>query len=276
MANNPAALDALLVKIDRAHKHILDFDAEFLRFLQDGNPYETFFADDPQTRERTYYLRVLREMPPQFSASIGDIAQNLRSALDHLAWYLVQSSPVTPKARDRDIYFPIFETAREYRAGKMGKIQGMTDAAIQAIDRIEPYYRADGVGIGQGAALFGLHEINKLDKHRLLVPTWTNMTAHTIPRTKRVEMAEVLRAAFGDQGGNVLMAANAATAGPLKDGSKLGTFPVSEVDDNMTFHFQIAFGEPKWVCGKEVKSTLANMFRIVRGIMIDFDKSGLL
>ncbi len=275
--SNSKVLQDLLIKVDRADKHILDLTAEFLRFLGEGGPYETFFEDNTDTGERTYYLRVRKETPPQFSALIGDIAQNLRSSLDHLAWYLVQSSPVTPKAKDKDIYFPIFETAREYNDGKMKKIQGMTDAAIMAIDRIEPYYRPDGSpigsGIGNGVHLFMLHEINKLDKHRLLVPIWGNMVSHTITRTKRIEMDEVIRAALANQPGKVFLAAN---SGPLKDGSELGTFPISDVDDDMTFNFHIAFGEPKWFRGKEVLTSLAAIHKQVREIMIRFDNEGLL
>src|ERR1700739_176366 len=126
MHNNPLVLKQLFVKVDRAYKHILDLNAEFLGFVAQGHPYETFFEDDPNTAKRTYYLRIRKKMPPQFSALIGDVAQNLRSSLDHLAWHLVQSSPVTPKAIDKDIYFPIFETASKYHAGKMRKIKGMT------------------------------------------------------------------------------------------------------------------------------------------------------
>ena len=76
------------------------------------------------------------------------------------------------------------------------------------------------------------------------------MVSHTITRTKRTEMADVIRAA--NLSGKVFLAANAATSGPLKDGSKLCTLPISEVDDDMTLQFHIAFGEPKWVCRKEV------------------------
>lgn len=266
----------MLVKVDRANKHIIDLNAEILRFTLEGHPYETIPEDDLERGERTYYLRVIKEIPPHFPALIGDIAQNLRSSLDHLAWHLVQSSPITPKAKETQIYFPIFETASEYRDGKMEKIRGMTDAAIKAIDRIEPYYRVDGVGIGNGAPLFWLHEINRLDKHRLLIPTWTSMVSHTITRSKRIEMADTIRAAFGDNPGNVFLAANATTPGPLKDGSKLGTFPISEVDDDMTFNVQVAFGEPKWVCGKEVATTLAAMHKRVENIMNSFNDEGLL
>lgn len=277
MPNNPKVLDALLVKVDRAYKHIIDLQAEIIVFRLEGNSYEIFSKDNLQTGERTFYVRFLKGIPLQISALIGDVVQNLRSALDHLAWHLVQSSPVIPKARKADIYFPIYEMASEYRADKMRKIQGMTDAAIQAIDAIEPYYRPDVLpGIGHGVALFWIHVLNKLDKHRLLIPVWEDMTAHTMPRTQKAAMAETLKAAFGDTWQNTLVAANHKTISPLVDGSELCTLPISEVDDNMKFRFQIAFGEPKWVCGKEILTSLVNMHRIVKGIMIDFDSKGLL
>jgi hypothetical protein len=52
--------------------------------------------------------------------------------------------------------------------------------------------------------------------------------------------------------------------------------PISEVDDDMKFRFQIAFGEPEGIRGKEIISTLSNMHRIVKEIMFDFDAKGLL
>ena len=128
MPNSPEVLKRLLVKVDRAYKHILDFQ-ECARLFLYQRPYEVFHQDDQQTGERTYYLRVLKEMPPEFPALIGDTLQNLRSALDHLAWHLVKSSTVIPKAKDRDVYFPIFESAREYNAGKLRKTEGMAQSA---------------------------------------------------------------------------------------------------------------------------------------------------
>lgn len=277
MPNNPEKLDELLVKVNRANDHILDLQIRIIQFRTKGDSCAVLHEDDLQTAERTYYLRIVEKIPLQFSASIGDIVQNLRSSLDHLAWHLVKSSPVAQKAKDADIYFPIYETAREYRADKMRKIQGMTDAAIQAIDAVEPYYRPDILpGIGRGVALFWIHVLNKLDKHRLLIPIWEDMTSHSMPRSQKAAMAEGLKAAFGDNWQNTLIALNRVTSGPLKDGSKLFTLPISEVDDNMKFRFQIAFGEPKWVCGKEIVSSLANMHRVVRKLMIDFDAKGLI
>jgi hypothetical protein len=63
---------------------------------------------------------------------------------------------------------------------------------------------------------------------------------------------------------------------PLENGSKLRTLPINEVDDNMKFRFHISFGEPESMRGKEVVSTLNNMHRIVRKIVLDFDSKGFL
>ncbi len=265
----------LMVKVDRAYKHLIDLQLEVNRFFRAPYPHEIVPEDDTDKGERTYYLRVHKEMPPEFSALIGDVAQNLRSALDHLAWHLVKTSPVFPKAEDRNIYFPIFETASEYRKGKMRKIEGMTQAAIDAIDAIKPYYRVDTIGIGN-SALYWLSMIKIEDKHRLFIPAWAAVPAHSITKTRRTEVAQVLKSAFGSENADVMVALPGAVSGPLEDSSKLCTLPISEVDDNMKFRFQIAFGEPTGIRGKEILSILNNMHRIVKDIMFSFNDKGLL
>src|ERR1700733_6459266 len=115
MVKNPQRVNELLVKVDRAYKHLVDLQLAYARFFGPPNPYEVIAEDDAEAGERTFYLRIHKEITSEFPTLIGDIAHNLRSALDHLAWHLVQSSPVFPKAEDRSIYFPIFEDASEYR-----------------------------------------------------------------------------------------------------------------------------------------------------------------
>jgi len=274
MANNAKVLDALLVKVDRAYKHILHFQLAITRFHVESCPSKIFPEDNLETGERSYYLRILKEMPSEFPAFIGDILQNLRSALDHLASHLVETSPVTPKAKK--VYFPIFESSAEYTAGKMGKIQGMTQAAINAIDAIEPYYRLDGVGIGKGTALWWLQTMNNMDKHRLLIPAWICPTGHSLTKSKKAEWETVLKSAFPNGVPDSLVMAANFGSGILQDGSKLCTLPISQVEDDMQFRLHIAFGEPAGVRGKEVLSTLLNMHRIVRQTIIGFDEKNLL
>jgi hypothetical protein len=269
----------LLVKVDRAYKHLVDLDVAYRRFFSPPDPYEVIGEDNSQSGERTYYLRIHKEIPDEFPALIGDFAHNLRSALDHLAWHLVQASPIFPKAKDRQIYFPIFEDASEYGKGKMVKIQGMSNAAIQAIDAIKPYGRLDKnnpmAGIGN-LALYWLSAINLQDKHRLLIPAWTATPGHSLTKSERAKHASVLRAAFGSEHADVIGPSLIPSNIPLEDGCKLCTLPIAEVDDNMKFRFQIAFGEPRAMRGKEILTTLKNMHRIVKEIVLDFDSKGLL
>jgi len=275
----PTPRELLLVKVDRAYKHLIDLQLARDRFFRPPYPYEIVTHDNTQAGERTFYLRIHKEIPSEFSALIGDFAHNLRSALDHLAWHLVQSSPIVPKAEDRDVYFPIFEDSSEYGKGKMRKIKGMANAAIQAIDDINPYGRLDKTrpmaGIGN-LPLYWLSAINLQDKHRLLIPAWGAAPTHSITKSRRAEIAKVLQAAFGSENAEVMVGSLIDSNLPLEDGSKLCTLPISEVDDNMKFRFQIAFGEPASMRGKEIISTLNNMHRIVRGIIEDFDRKGLL
>jgi hypothetical protein len=274
---NPKALKDLLVKVKRAYQHILDLNREIAKFIPpEGSAYKIVPEDDLQTGERTFYLHILEEMPSEFSALIGDILHNLRSALDHLAWHLVSISPV--KKKTKRVYFPIFETSGEYHTGKMGKVQGMTGLAINAIDAIEPYYRIDGVSnrIGNGIHLWWLHTMNIRDKHTLLIPVWANPVGHTLTKSQRIELAPVLEKAFPYGIPDDLIIAASPESKIVQDGSKLYTFPISEVDDDMQFKVHIAFGEPEGVRGKEVVSTLLAMHKIVRQTILDFDGKGLL
>jgi hypothetical protein len=44
------------------------------------SPYEVSSKDNPQTRERTYYVHSVKEIPLEFSAILGDAIQNFRHA----------------------------------------------------------------------------------------------------------------------------------------------------------------------------------------------------
>jgi hypothetical protein len=130
-------------------------------------------------------------------------------------------------------------------------------------------------GIGN-LALYWLSAINNQDKHRLLIPAWAAAPAHSITRSRRAEVAHVLRSAFGSESADVMVGSLVDFNIPLEDGSRLCTLPIAEVDDDMKFRFQIAFGEPTSMRGKEILSTLNNMHRIVKEIVLDFDSKGML
>jgi hypothetical protein len=68
----PSPFELLLVKVERANQHIINFENAVNAFwASEPAPHVLLTKDNPQTQERTYYLRVLKEIPLEFSAFIG-------------------------------------------------------------------------------------------------------------------------------------------------------------------------------------------------------------
>lgn len=83
-------LDGALTKVERAKQHVGDLEAE-LRAFHGTNPYVVAAKRNPETHQLVYYVASVQEVPRSISAIAGDVLQNLRSALDHLAYQLVCS-----------------------------------------------------------------------------------------------------------------------------------------------------------------------------------------
>jgi hypothetical protein len=109
-----------------------------------------------------------------------------------------------------------------------------------------------------------------------LIPAWAVSSSHSLTKSLRAQHADVLRSAFGSENADVIGPSLIRSDLFLEDGSKLCTLPIAEVDDDMKFRFQIAFGELASMRGKEILSTLKDMHRIVREIILNFDSQGLL
>jgi DNA primase len=126
-------LAPILFKIDRAKKHIADLDADRKAFL-DTRPYAVGAKRDPQTRKPIYYVTKVDPTPIALAATIGDIIQNLRSALDHLAYQLFLVGTAGSAGAGRRVYFPIARDAAEYKKDSARKVKGLRQDALDAID----------------------------------------------------------------------------------------------------------------------------------------------
>ncbi len=72
------------VKIQRAKKHIADFEREKVAFL-DTSPYVVIRQFDAEHNVTQSIMGPLPTIPSELAVIAGDAAQNLRSALDYLA-----------------------------------------------------------------------------------------------------------------------------------------------------------------------------------------------
>jgi len=229
-------VDRIRAKITRAKQHIQDFQLA-ARAFADSNPFEVRFKEDANRGERIFYLAKVDPVPEHLAAIAADVIQNLRSPLDHIAYQLVLAARGCAKP-DWDVYYPIAPSAARYPATRKGAIKGVRQEVIDAIDATEPY---EG---GKGEILWQLNELNKPDKHELLIAAAAfsrGFSHHLDPAIlKRIPPSE--RAAFS---GPMCFIRHADPL-PAKVGDELYVEPINvEVNKNRQFTFHISFNTPR-------------------------------
>jgi hypothetical protein len=142
------------VKIERAKKHLRNMEAELIAFGK-----REFHAVTTEANSHFTELGKYRILPFDALSGAGDIIHNLRSALDHLAGQLVWVG--SGKEPSRRVEFPIAKDAATYEGEKARKVEGMIPEVVKAIDALKPYK-------GGNDALWRIHELDNIDKHRTL------------------------------------------------------------------------------------------------------------
>ena len=231
------------VKIERAKKHLMELE-RLLRSRRNGRKYAHAGVsdDDPKTgKALPQVIRRIRRLPFDSVAISGDIIQNLRSALDHLAYQLVLANGETPT---RDTSFPIGKDFTAYEAMKTRCVEGMTAAAKKAIDRVKPY-RGGGNDL-----LFTIRELNNVDKHRLLLTVGTDFlfTADWIDDPFGFHMFQV-KASNPDFGG-------------VFDRKK---------KDKIQLKIRQTVHQPKIIQGDPLIPTLHQLVNVVEGLVLSFE-----
>ncbi len=158
------SLHAIGAKIQRAEKHIADYRAA-LQSFKGTNPYEIVRQPQIQSGQIVYDVNRVDPVPLPIRAIAGDAIQNLRTALDYLACALVP-------APTKDTYFPILKqapTPNQIKTAFDGKIKGASQPVIDKVAGLNPYHGGNDV-------LWRLHELNKRDKHNLVVATHASLS----------------------------------------------------------------------------------------------------
>jgi hypothetical protein len=224
-------------KIARAQEHFEAVEAD-IRAFRERTPY---LIAKSGNAERTEYRVQVRERPSErLVPIIGDLLQDARSALDHLAWRLAGNDP------PRDTSFPIYDVRDDYFAqNRKGdpannsgvfKIARLPEEARTFIESVQPY---NGTEVGR--ALSGLHYFARLDRHRAV---------HVVGGASRVvrfnggrrDASGVLQpGAPGEQGTmNIRL-------GQFEDGTVIGSFthpPGVEVELDVSVDVGLSVGVP--------------------------------
>lgn len=261
-------ISLIRVKIDRARKHICDLELEIQAFLN-SNPYVVGTKTDQRLKALVYYLVGITDTPPIIAAITGDALFNLRAALDHLAYHLAVVNGASDEIL-KTTYFPIYDDAAKYNAGKAGRVRGMSPAARNAIDAVKPYRGGNDV-------LWRLHRLNIIDKHRILLTVGSAVRGIKFDNKVRRHLIKAIHAEAGFNLTDEEVEARNFFTEPqspiflLKvDAVLLTDYFKRDVDDKVDFKYEIVLDEPGVAEGNSLLDTLRQMEDCVGNIILSF------
>lgn len=171
-----ALFDSPWLKWGRAAVHAQALNADLDTFGPDGSHQPTFAVRADYQPKRHGFAVVVTDidpMPPTWGLILGDVVNNLRSALDQLAWAIVSRGKTPPRKLSenakRRIYFPVAKDRGGFNAGLSTKLPGARRTDIAVVRAYQPYHHGRR---GRWFALLILANINNSDKHRTVEPVW--------------------------------------------------------------------------------------------------------
>ena len=251
------------IKIERAKELIVELESR-IRAFDKSDPYTIETRLDPHTGNRIYYAARVTAVPDCISVIAGDVIQNLRSALDHLACRLVEANG---NSITRRTSYPIFGSSIDYKAGFKAKVNGMSQAAIDQIHATKPYKGGNDV-------FWRISELNNIDKHRLLITMIARHCSIDLTPIVIASLEKKLRKrppSVDPQPG--LYIDVDGPLDPLNEGDVLLSPDVSgsESNENIHFVFDIAFNEPRVGEERSLLKTLFQLADFVEAIVTQFE-----
>jgi hypothetical protein len=192
----------------------------------------------------------------------GDAIQNLMSALDHLAYQLVCKDTADNPPKPGNIYFPIADDRAKYDRKKQDKMQGAPPTTIAEIDALQPYRGGDN-------ALWSLHRLNNIEKHRLLLTVGAQAAGIHLGQLVSPKLAPGFSpAAVAMFEGMNLFLMPADKGFPLRPGFGLYMgAPDEEPNPKLQFRFMVALNEPGIAEGKPVLETVRELTSRVEDVV---------
>jgi hypothetical protein len=171
------ALASSWAKFHWASKHMEAVNAALKRSLDLDLHSIAFQTETEPTRKGaigTVSISSLPRLRDDCGLAVGDVIQNFRAALDHLAWDLVRIG-TDPRPKDpKGVQFPMATNFGSFRSQLPRRLPGVPAGQRAIIREYQPYRR----GIGP-TAIRRLRNFSDSDKHRLFIPTAVNMEGIT-------------------------------------------------------------------------------------------------
>lgn len=220
-------LEGCWAKIERAKGHIAELESQIVagrdrdyRIVKESSP------DQPGLL--IFRSRVDADAMTRYGVIVGDIAHNLRSALDNLVWQLVLANGQTP---DRQTGFPVFLSVNDYRKRSLPRLHGVSADAQALIESVQPYHTPNDTVAPQDSFLWLLNELSNEDKHHVVNVTAGRVAGWSINisggLTRSVTSAPM---------------PNPRAFGPLTDGDVVHTIDLSESPADLDPNYEITLG----------------------------------
>jgi hypothetical protein len=240
------------LRIDWAfHRHMQGLKREIETFSQ-RRPHTVFEETDPQTKDVALKFKVTEALPYQISLLTGDAIHNMRAALDLLACCLAIKNGHHDVGKTA---FPFWSSEKAFKENPVGTMSMLSTAAQQAIRDLKPYPEGD-------KQLWGLHEIDIVNKHRAIMPVWSaaghsyKMSGGEFDVTGPVDL--------GPKWG--ILEGKAATLFSVGPGGKIAKMPEVEIA------IDVAFGDVEPFVGQPVRTVLWELLKKTTDIVLDFEK----
>lgn len=212
-------LESARLKIARARERLHEMDREAAAFL-DTHPYVAVSDQDGDSDLFTLRCRVFQTPPISLGMIAGDLAHNLRSALDHIVYQLAALGVAGEQGRGEKTQFPIFDDIAKFESWKPVYLKGVRDVDIDTLRALQPLDDPDDL-------LLVLRNLDDRDKHRVVDAVVSIMGKVHLNWQTGTTIHEFIPAVPLDQHLN------------LDDGTKLGTYRATAIDGNVRVYTKI-------------------------------------
>jgi hypothetical protein len=165
---NPKALNNILFKVARSHKHLIDLEEAWKKFMMDI-PLRITKTVDIERKIVIVYVEEFKEIPLEIRILAGEVVTHLRSALDQMIWQLSLLFTATPPKATQ---FPIYESSKEFEKRGLDQVAALNDELKKIILEMQPYNSTEP----KSHWLWVLHRLANDDKHRFITIVATSTT----------------------------------------------------------------------------------------------------
>lgn len=269
----PAPMAGAVLKLWRAQCHLWELSKEIDDFFN-LKPYRTALYADEAGLEHVLVAHTTHEPPVALPLIAGDCMQNMRVALDQLAWALAR---IGGKEPPRNVACPIYlapddfhertKKGRPTAGSGLAKIRTMPAEARRMIEELQPWHAEDP----ELHPLWTLNEYSRIDRHRTLSIIFALDDYSDAVVGRRSESGKFVH--DPDMTANEVL-----SSGAFYDGAELFRFTLKEPEPNLEVQYEssplyLSLGKAYETTGVPVVELLGDIHRhIERNVLPSFRK----